>query len=72
MILCYQNAIHNIRFSTLEQYKGSSLKRQLKLAEEYAKKNGLKLDESLNLQDLGISAFKEEHRTKGALSRYKE
>ena len=56
-----------IRFSTLEQQKGSSLDRQLKMSEEYAREHGLELD---SMRDLGLSAFKGEHRMKGALGRF--
>jgi len=59
-----------IRFSTSEQLKGSSLKRQLGLAREYAHTNKLELDESLTLHDLGISAYKGKHRTEGALGEF--
>ena len=54
-----------IRFSTPEQSKGDSQRRQLKLSEDYAKEHGLKLEDSM--EDLGRSAFKGVHRTKGAL-----
>jgi len=59
-----------IRFSTPEQLKGDSLRRQLRLAEEYAKEHGLDIDNTLRLQDLGLSAYKGEHRAKGALGRF--
>ena len=57
-----------IRFSTPEQSKGDSLRRQLEMSERYAKEHGLILDP---MRDLGLSAFKGEHRTKGtALGRF--
>lgn len=56
-----------IRFSTPEQLKGDSLRRQLQLSEDYAKKHGLVLDRAFNLQDLGVSGFTRENVTKGAL-----
>lgn len=56
-----------IRFSTPEQLKGNSLLRQLELSKKYAEENGLYLDESLTLKDLGLSAFSGEHRKRGAL-----
>ena len=43
-----------IRFSTSEQLKGDSLRRQLELTREYADKHGLVLDESLSMRDLGF------------------
>lgn len=61
-----------IRFSTLEQAKGDSLRRQIEKSIAYAKKHDLILDESLNLQDLGLSAFSGTHRTKGALGEFLE
>ncbi len=56
-----------IRFSTPEQLKGNSLSRQLDLSREYAKENGLYLDESMTMQDLGLSAYSGEHIKRGAL-----
>ncbi len=61
-----------IRFSTPEQLKGDSLRRQLELSEKYAAEHGLVLDGSLNLQDLGLSAFSGEQRDKGTLGRFLE
>ena len=46
-----------IRFSTPEQLKGDSLRRQLDLSARYAQDHGLVLDEQLTFRDLGISAF---------------
>ena len=59
--------ISYIRFSTPEQIKGNSLKRQLRLSQEYADKHGLIFDERFNFKDLGLSAYHGDHRTKGAL-----
>ena len=59
-----------IRFSTPEQQKGDSLRRQLELSQAYAAKHGLILDESLNLRDLGISAFKGKNVERGALGAF--
>ncbi len=56
-----------IRFSTTEQLKGDSLRRQTELSENYASKHGLTLDTTLNLRDLGISAYDKSNITKGAL-----
>lgn len=57
-----------IRFSTPAQAKGDSLRRQLAAATEYAEKHGLDLD--LSYRDLGLSAYKAEHRAKGALGAF--
>ena len=59
-----------VRFSSPEQEKGDSLRRQIQLSEEYAKKHGLNLDDSLKLTDRGLSAYKGVHRTKGALGEF--
>lgn len=56
-----------IRFSTPEQSKGDSLRRQVELSKKYASDNGLQLDTTLNLYDLGISAFDRSNITKGSL-----
>lgn len=59
-----------IRFSTPEQALGDSLRRQVQLAEEYARKHGLSLDDTTKLTDRGLSAYKGEHRAKGALGEF--
>lgn len=56
-----------LRFSTPEQLKGDSLRRQTQLADEYARKHGLVLDTELNLRDLGVSAFRGANVSTGAL-----
>ncbi len=56
-----------LRFSTPEQSKGDSLRRQIALADDYAKRHGLTLDAELNLKDLGISAYRGANRAVGAL-----
>ena len=47
-----------VRFSTPEQAKGDSRRRQTDLAARYVEFNGLTLDTELNLSDLGVSAFR--------------
>lgn len=47
-----------IRFSTAEQAKGDSLRRQMERTQEYLSGKDLILDESLTMKDLGVSAFK--------------
>ena len=61
-----------IRFSSKEQRKGDSLRRQTAYAEEYAKEHGLLLDDSLKITDFGFSAFHGDHITKGALGVFLE
>lgn len=47
-----------IRFSTPDQIKGDSLRRQLEGARAYVAKHGGVLDESKTFKDLGVSAFR--------------
>jgi DNA invertase Pin-like site-specific DNA recombinase len=46
-----------LRFSTPEQLKGDSLRRQTELSRDYAEKHRLDLDESLTFKDLGVSGY---------------
>lgn len=55
-----------VRFSTPEQAKGHSLKRQLTYAKNVADERGLVLDEALSMKDLGLSAYHGTNITKGA------
>ncbi len=56
-----------LRFSTPDQQRGDSFRRQTERSQAYAKEQGLDLDTSLTFQDLGVSALKGEHRERGAL-----
>lgn len=56
-----------LRFSTPEQMKGDSFRRQVELSRAYAKQHGLDLDESLTFQDLGVSAFRGRNVKEGSL-----
>ncbi len=47
-----------VRFSTPEQARGDSLRRQMEAAREYAARHDLDFDETLTYQDLGTSAFR--------------
>lgn len=58
-------AFSYIRFSTPEQAKGDSLRRQLAAARAWCEQQGLELDDSL--RDLGVSAYKGANRDIGAL-----
>jgi DNA invertase Pin-like site-specific DNA recombinase len=58
-----------IRFSTPEQALGDSLRRQIQLSEEYAKKHGLTLDDTTMI-DRGLSAYKGINRSKGTLREF--
>ena len=59
-----------IRFSTPEQEKGDSQRRQLDLSTRYAQENGLELDTTLKLKDLGLSAYHKTNLEKGALGAF--
>lgn len=54
-----------VRFSTLEQSKGDSKRRQTELAEKYCAQHGLTLDTELIL-DEGVSAFRGANRREGS------
>jgi DNA invertase Pin-like site-specific DNA recombinase len=56
-----------IRFSTPEQAQGDSFRRQAEKAAAYCKRRGWKLDESLTLHDLGVSAFRGDNALVGNL-----
>lgn len=47
-----------VRFSTPEQSKGDSLRRQTELAVAYAARHKLTLDADLRMHDLGVSAYR--------------
>ena len=59
-----------IRFSSPEQEKGDSLRRQLQLSIDYAKENGLVLDDNLRMEDKGLSAYHGTHKAKGQLGHF--
>lgn len=59
-----------IRFSTSEQIKGDSLRRQAELSKAYAEEHNLALDTSLTLNDFGFSAYKGDHIEKGAFGAF--
>ncbi|HEY8159895.1 MAG TPA: recombinase family protein [Methylobacter sp.] len=56
-----------VRFSTPEQIKGDSIRRQVELSSNYAEDHNLTLDDSLQLNDLGVSAFKGDNASTGKL-----
>src|SRR5262245_50386478 len=55
-------AFSYIRFSHPSQAEGDSLRRQTEAAKAWCEKNGVRLDTSTTLRDLGKSAFLGEHR----------
>ena len=56
-----------VRFSSEQQSGGSSYKRQLSDILKYAEDNGFTVNDSLELRDLGLSAYKADHIKKGSL-----
>lgn len=61
-----------LRFSTPEQQKGDSFRRQTQLAADYAARKGLVLDDTLRLHDLGVSGFRGANVETGMLGYFKE
>src|SRR5258708_29355680 len=55
------------RFSTPEQAKGHSLKRQIEAAEAWCAKQNVELDRELTFEDLAVSAFHGRNVEVGAL-----
>jgi DNA invertase Pin-like site-specific DNA recombinase len=66
-----KTAYSYIRFSTPEQIKGDSLRRQLAASESWCQRNGYTLD-SHSYRDLGISAFKGNNVAMGKLGAFIE
>jgi len=67
-----RKAYSYIRFSTPEQAKGDSLRRQTKAAAAYAEAHNLDLDDKLTFRDLGISAFRGKNAETGKLAEFIE
>lgn len=61
-----------LRFSTPEQTKGDSFRRQSQLATDYAARKGLELDDQLVFHDEGVSAFRGANATEGRLAAFLE
>ncbi len=51
-----------IRFSSPQQAAGDSLRRQTANTAAWCERNGIQLDTSLSLRDLGVSAYRGKHR----------
>lgn len=60
-----------LRFSTPEQMKGDSFRRQTEAATAYAEKHGLDLDSKLSFHDLGVSAFRGANAQVGSLKAFR-
>jgi DNA invertase Pin-like site-specific DNA recombinase len=61
-----RKAISYVRYSSKEQAKGDSYRRQIQAAEDYCRANNLELDDTI--LDSGVSAFKGANAAVGALS----
>ena len=58
-----------LRFSTPEQQRGDSFRRQANMATEYAQRHGLELDDK-SYADLGVSAWRGKNSADGALGQF--
>jgi DNA invertase Pin-like site-specific DNA recombinase len=67
-----RTAYSYVRFSTSEQIKGDSQRRQTQATAAYCARNNLVLDPTLTLTDLGVSAFKGKNATTGSLAAFLE
>src|SRR5438045_808551 len=63
-------AYSSLRFSTPDQLKGDSFRRQTELSQRYAEEHGLDLDDKLTFHDLGVSGFRGKNVTQGALGQF--
>ncbi|MGF6254088.1 DNA invertase Pin-like site-specific DNA recombinase [Ensifer sp. LBL] len=70
LITTKPKAYSYIRFSTPEQMKGDSFRRQLEAAEKYAALHGLTIDTTFDFHDLGVSAWQGKNRTEGMLGEF--
>lgn len=59
-----------IRMSTAEQINGDSQRRQIEAGKAYANRCGLDLSDDRIIQDIGVSAFRGDNATDGALGTF--
>ncbi|MBX7482842.1 recombinase family protein [Qipengyuania qiaonensis] len=67
-----RKAYSYLRFSTPEQRKGDSYRRQQSMAEAYAVQHGLELDRELTFEDVGVSAYRGQNADAGRLAYFVE
>lgn len=67
-----RKAYSYLRFSTPEQGKGDSFRRQTSMALAYAEKHGLDLDQELTFHDVGVSAYRGQNADAGRLANFLE
>lgn len=65
-----RKAYSYVRWSSEAQTAGDSLRRQTSLAESYASRHGLELDDTLTMRDMGVSAFRAMNVRQGALGQF--
>jgi DNA invertase Pin-like site-specific DNA recombinase len=66
----HPRAYSYLRFSTPEQQRGDSFRRQSESAQRYADQHDLDLDQDLTFQDLGVSAFRGRNVVEGSLGAF--
>jgi DNA invertase Pin-like site-specific DNA recombinase len=67
-----RKAYSYLRFSTPEQSKGDSFRRQVKMATDYAREHNLELDEELTFRDEGVSGYRGKNSDVGQLGAFLE
>jgi DNA invertase Pin-like site-specific DNA recombinase len=67
-----QVAYSYVRFSHPRQADGGGRERQVRQTAEWCKRRGVRLDDSLRLEDLGVSAFRGDNVRDGALAGFLE
>ena len=67
-----RTAYSYVRFSSPKQLKGDSLRRQAAASADYCRRNGLRLDSSMTLKDMGVSAYRGRNVKEGALAAFLE
>ncbi len=67
-----KRAIAYLRFSSLQQVQGDSVRRQKKLIEEWLKQNSEYYLDPVTFEDLGLSAYRGQHAISGAFSEFME
>ena len=67
-----KRAIAYLRFSSLQQVQGDSVRRQKKLIEEWLKHNPDYYLDPITFEDLGLSAYRGQHAISGAFSEFME
>src|SRR4051812_44923696 len=65
-------AFSYIRFSSVRQADGGTVKRQTAMRDAYVTRKKLTLDDTLTLNDLGVSAFRSHNVKEGALAGFLE